>query len=102
MTGRTLAEKVWQAHTVRRSTAGEDLLYIDMQLLHEVNTPQAFDGLRAAGRRVRRPDLNVGTEDHSTPTLAVDRPETDPVRRRQRQLMRRNCHESGVPLHRLG
>jgi 3-isopropylmalate/(R)-2-methylmalate dehydratase large subunit len=98
----TLAQKIWQAHTVLAGSAGNNLLYIDLQLLHEVNTPQAFDGLRAAGRTVRRPDLTVGTEDHTTPTVAIDRFDTDPARRRQRALMRENCRQFGIPLHRLG
>jgi len=100
--GSTLAQKIWDAHVVRRGTAGDDLLYIDLHLLHEVNTPQAFDGLRAAGRRVRRPDLTVGTEDHNTPTLSLDRLIADPSGRRQAELMRANCAEFGIPLHRLG
>jgi 3-isopropylmalate/(R)-2-methylmalate dehydratase large subunit len=102
MAGTTLAEKVWRSHVVRRGSGGEDLLYIDMQLLHEVTTPQAFDGLRAAGRRVRRPELTVGTEDHSTPTVAIDRLDPDPGRRTQRRLIRENCAEFGIPFHRLG
>ncbi|THA29979.1 3-isopropylmalate dehydratase large subunit [Streptomyces sp. A1277] len=102
MAGTTLASKIWQSHLVRRGTGGEDLLYIDMQLLHEVNTPQAFDGLRAAGRTVRRPDLTVATEDHSTPTIAVDRPDPDEGRRAQRRLMGSNSAEFGIPFHRLG
>lgn len=97
-----MAQKVWQSHVVHPGAPGEDLLYIDMQLLHEVNTPQAFDGLRAAGRTVRRPELTVGTEDHSTPTVAVDKIDRDPDRRRQRALMRENCHEFGIPFHALG
>ncbi|MEW2258915.1 3-isopropylmalate dehydratase large subunit [Streptomyces sp. NPDC047869] len=102
MAGTTLAEKIWQSHLVRRGTGGEDLLYIDMQLLHEVNTPQAFDRLRSAGRTVRRPDLTVATEDHSTPTIAVDRPDPDEGRRAQRRLMGSNAAEFGIPFHRLG
>ncbi|GEB49706.1 3-isopropylmalate dehydratase large subunit [Streptomyces cacaoi] len=100
--GSTLAEKVWNAHVVRRGDGGEDLLYIDLHLLHEVNTPQAFDGLRAAGRAVRRPDLTLGTEDHNIPTVAVDKPIQDPVARRQSELMRANCAEFGIPLLRIG
>ncbi|MEV4639606.1 3-isopropylmalate dehydratase large subunit [Actinoplanes sp. NPDC049548] len=98
----TLAAKVWRSHVVRTIPGGEDLLYIDMHLLHEVTTPQAFDGLRAAGRTVRRPELTVGTEDHSTPTLAVDWFDPDPARRLQRRLMRDNCAEFGIPFYRLG
>ena len=74
----TLAEKVWDAHVVRRGSDGEpDLLYIDLHLVHEVTSPQAFDGLRLAGRPVRRPDLTIATEDHNTPTLDIDQPIAD-------------------------
>src|SRR5689334_20727256 len=75
--GRTLAEKVWDAHVVRRVEGEPDLLYIDLHLVHEVTSPQAFDGLRLAGRRVRRPDLTIATEDHNVPT--VSGPIVDPV-----------------------
>jgi 3-isopropylmalate/(R)-2-methylmalate dehydratase large subunit len=101
--GRTLAEKVWDAHVVRRGTDGEpDLLYIDLHLIHEVTSPQAFDGLRAAGRKLRRPDLTIATEDHNTPTEHIDRPIADPVSRTQIETLRRNCAEFGVRLHSLG
>jgi 3-isopropylmalate/(R)-2-methylmalate dehydratase large subunit len=96
----TLARKTWRSHVVRRST--DDLLYIDLQLLHEVNTPQAFDRLRAAGRTVRRPDLTLGTEDHNTPTVSLQRAIADPQGRRQSELMRANCAQFGIPLHTLG
>ena len=101
--GRTLAEKVWDDHVVRRGAAGEpDLLYIDLHLVHEVTSPQAFDGLRLAGRPVRRPDLTLATEDHNTPTVDIDRPIADPVSRTQLETLRRNCAEFGVRLHPLG
>jgi len=101
--GRTLAEKVWDAHVVRRGAEGEpDLLYIDLHLVHEVTSPQAFDGLRLAGRPVRRPDLTIATEDHNTPTLDIDKPIADPVSRTQIETLRRNCAEFGVRLHSLG
>ncbi len=101
--GRTLAEKVWDAHVVRRGENGEpDLLYIDLHLVHEVTSPQAFDGLRLAGRPVRRPDLTIATEDHNTPTLDIDKPIADPVSRTQIETLRRNCAEFGVRLHSLG
>jgi 3-isopropylmalate/(R)-2-methylmalate dehydratase large subunit len=101
--GRTLAEKVWDAHVVRRGEAGEpDLLYIDLHLVHEVTSPQAFDGLRLAGRQVRRPDLTLATEDHNTPTLDIDKPIADPVSRTQIETLRKNCAEFGVRLHPLG
>src|SRR6266508_1776693 len=98
---RTLAEKVWDAHVVRFADGEPDLLYIDLHLLHEVTSPQAFDGLRVAGRRVRRPDLTLATEDHNTPTdnlLTI----ADPVSRTQIETLRRNCAEFGVRLHPLG
>ena len=100
--GKTLAEKIWADHTVR-SVAGEpDLLYIDLHLLHEVTSPQAFDGLRLAGRTVRRTDLTIATEDHNTPTLNIDRPIADPVSKLQVDTLRANCKEFGVRLHSLG
>ena len=77
--GKTLAEKIWTEHIVS-ATAGEpDLLYIDLHLIHEVTSPQAFDGLRLANRKVRRPDLTIATEDHNVPTLNIDKPIADPV-----------------------
>ena len=100
--GRTLAEKVWDAHVVRRADGEPDLIYIDLHLLHEVTSPQAFDGLRAAGRRVRRPDLTVATEDHNVPTDAVTGPIADPVSRAQLEALRRNCAEFGVRLYPMG
>ena len=101
--GRTLAEKVWDEHVVRRGGAGEpDLLYIDLHLLHEVTSPQAFEGLRLEGRAVRRRDLTIATEDHNTPTLDIDKPIADPTSRTQIETLRRNCAEFGVRLHPLG
>ena len=101
--GRTLAEKVWDAHVVRRGADSEpDLLYIDLHLVHEVTSPQAFDGLRAAGRSVRRPDLTIATEDHNVPTRDVEAPIADPVSRTQVETLRRNCAEFGIRLHPLG
>src|SRR5690349_18562329 len=99
----TLAEKVWDAHVVRRGENGEpDLLYIDLHLVHEVTSPQAFEGLRLAGRQVRRPDLTLATEDHNTPTIDIDRPIADPVSRTQIETLRRNCAVFGIRLHPLG
>src|SRR5690625_7360397 len=72
--GKTLAEKVWEQHVVRRAAGEPDLLFIDLHLVHEVTSPQAFEGLRLAGRPVRRPDLTVATEDHNIPTTDLDRP----------------------------
>ena len=100
--GRTLAEKVWHNHVVRSAAGEPDLLYIDLHLVHEVTSPQAFDGLRAAGRPVRRPDLTVATEDHNIPTIDVDKPIADPVSRAQVEALRKNCAEFGVPLYSLG
>ncbi|WP_277068899.1 3-isopropylmalate dehydratase large subunit [Saccharomonospora viridis] len=101
--GRTLAEKVWDAHTVRRGEGAEpDLLYIDLHLVHEVTSPQAFDGLRLAGRKVRRPDLTIATEDHNVPTIGIDLPIADPVSRTQVETLRRNCEEFGIRLHPMG
>jgi len=98
----TLAEKVWEAHVVRRAEGEPDLLYIDLHLVHEVTSPQAFEGLRLSGRTVRRPDLTLATEDHNVPTLHIDKPIADPVSRTQVETLRRNCAEFGVPLHPLG
>src|SRR5213593_1146236 len=100
--GRTLAEKVWDDHVVRRADGEPDLLFIDLHLLHEVTSPQAFDGLRKAGRQVRRTDLTIATEDHNTPTIDIDKPIVDPVSRTQIETLRRNCAEFGVRLHPLG
>ncbi len=99
---RTLAEKVWDAHIVRRAEGEPDLLYIDLHLLHEVTSPQAFDGLREAGRGVRRTDLTLATEDHNIPTTDLDKPIADPVSREQVDTLRRNCAEFGVRLFSMG
>jgi 3-isopropylmalate/(R)-2-methylmalate dehydratase large subunit len=100
--GRTLAEKVWDDHVVRHAEGEPDLLFIDLHLLHEVTSPQAFEGLRLAGRKVRRTDLTIATEDHNTPTLDIDKPIADPVSRVQLETLRANCAEFGVRLHSLG
>ena len=98
--GRTMAEKVWEAHLVRKGENGEpDLLYVDLHLIHEVTSPQAFDGLRMAGRPVRRPELTLATEDHNVPTLDVLAPIADEVSRLQVETLRRNCAEFGVTLY---
>jgi 3-isopropylmalate/(R)-2-methylmalate dehydratase large subunit len=96
----TLFERVWDAHVVRREEDGPDLLYVDLHLIHEVTSPQAFDGLRLAGRRVRRPDRSLATMDHNVPT--VDGPVTDPLARAQLEALRENCREFGVPLYATG
>lgn len=100
--GKTLAEKVWEDHVVRRTAGEPDLLYIDLHLIHEVTSPQAFDGLRLSGRSVRRPDLTLATEDHNVPTLDIDKPIADPVSRLQVDTLRNNCKEFGVRIHSLG
>ena len=99
---RTLAEKVWEEHVVRSAPGEPDLLYVDLHLVHEVTSPQAFDGLRLAGRPVRRPDLTIATEDHNVPTLDWDKPIQDPVSRTQVDTMRANAEEFGIRLHSLG
>jgi 3-isopropylmalate/(R)-2-methylmalate dehydratase large subunit len=100
--GRTLAEKVWEQHVVRRADGEPDLLYIDLHLVHEVTSPQAFDGLRMNGRPVRRPDLTLATEDHNVPTDLLAGPIKDPVSRVQVETLRKNCAEFGVRLHPMG
>ena len=99
---KTLAEKVWDDHLVRSASGEPDLLYIDLHLIHEVTSPQAFDGLRLAKRAVRRPDLTLATEDHNVPTLNIDKPIADPVSRLQVDTLRKNCQEFGIRLHSLG
>jgi 3-isopropylmalate/(R)-2-methylmalate dehydratase large subunit len=97
----TLSEKVWDAHVVRSADGEPDLLYIDLHLLHEVTSPQAFDGLRVSGRTVRRPELTIATEDHNTPTdnlLTIE----DPVSRLQIETLRRNADEFKIRRHSLG
>ena len=105
--GRTLAAKVWDDHVVHRgdgdpTTATPDLLYIDLHLIHEVTSPQAFDGLRLSGRSVRRPDLTIATEDHNVPTTDIELPIADEISRTQLETLRRNCAEFGVRLHSMG
>jgi 3-isopropylmalate/(R)-2-methylmalate dehydratase large subunit len=105
--GKTLAEKLWESHVVRSAAGEPDLLYIDMHLVHEVTSPQAFDGLRSAGRPVHRPDLTLATEDHNTPTdytlpLVGTSSITDEVSRTQIETLRRNCAEFGIRLYPMG
>src|SRR5919108_6265802 len=100
MSPRTLFEKIWDAHVVSRIPGGPDLLYVDLHLVHEVTSPQAFEGLRLAGRRVRRPELTLATMDHNVPT--EEGPVTDPLARRQLDALRANCEEFGVPLFATG
>jgi len=94
--GKTLPEKVWERHLVHAAPDEPDLLYIDLHLVHEVTSPQAFDGLRLAGRTVRRPDLTIATEDHNVPTADIDRPIADPVSARQIDTLRANTAEFGI------
>ncbi|HZR91433.1 MAG TPA: 3-isopropylmalate dehydratase large subunit [Gaiellaceae bacterium] len=98
--GRTLFEKVWDEHVVREAEGEPTLLYVDLHLVHEVTSPQAFDGLRLAGRKVRRPDLTVATMDHNVPTTSG--PVEDPLARAQLDALRRNCEEFGIPLYATG
>ena len=104
---RTLPEKVWADHVVVAGAGSgdarePDLIYIDLHLVHEVTSPQAFDGLRLAGRPVRRPDLTLATEDHNVPTIDIDKPIADPISRTQVETLRRNCAEFGITLHPMG
>ena len=101
MAGRTLAEKVWDEHVVRRAPGEPDLLYVDLHLVHEVTSPQAFDGLRLTGRTVRRPDLTLATADHNIPTV-LGRATADPLSVLQLEALARNCSEFGVPLYPMG
>jgi len=93
---RTLAQKVWDRHVVHSAPDEPDLLYIDLHLVHEVTSPQAFDGLRLSGRSVRRPDLTVATEDHNVPTADIDQPIADPISARQVEVLRQNTAEFGI------
>jgi len=99
---KTLAQKIWDEHIVRSAAGEPDLLYIDLHLIHEVTSPQAFDGLRLNKRSVRRPDLTIATEDHNVPTLNIDKPIADPVSKLQVDTLRSNCKEFGVRIHSLG
>jgi len=100
--GKTLADKVWEDHVVHRASGEPDLIYIDLHLIHEVTSPQAFDGLRLAGRKVRRPDLTIATEDHNTPTIDIDKPIADPVSKIQVDTLRKNAKDFGIRIHSLG
>ena len=99
---RTLADKVWERHVVWSGEDEPDLLYIDLHLVHEVTSPQAFDGLRLSGRKVRRPDLTLATMDHNVPTTALDRPVEDPISARQMEVLAANCEEFGIRLFPMG
>jgi 3-isopropylmalate/(R)-2-methylmalate dehydratase large subunit len=99
---RTLFDKVWDSHVVRSTPGEPDLLFIDLHLVHEVTSPQAFDGLRLAGRGVRRPDLTVATADHNVPTTDVDKPVADPISRKQLEVLSANCEEFGITCYPMG
>ncbi len=100
--GKTLFEKVWSEHVVRSARNEPDLLFIDLHLVHEVSSPQAFDGLRLAGRKVSYPELTLATEDHNVPTLGIDKPIADPISRIQIDTLRKNCEEFNIHLYPLG
>ncbi|HEX2192795.1 MAG TPA: 3-isopropylmalate dehydratase large subunit [Acidimicrobiales bacterium] len=97
-----MSEKVWGAHVVHEGDGEPDLLFVDLHLVHEVTSPQAFEGLRLSGRTVRRPDLTVATADHNVPTAGLDQPLADPVSARQLEALRANCEQFGIPLYPMG
>jgi 3-isopropylmalate/(R)-2-methylmalate dehydratase large subunit len=99
---RTLSEKVWDRHLVHSAAGEPDLLFIDLHLIHEVTSPQAFDGLRLAGRTVRHPELTVATADHNVPTTDIDKPVADPVSARQLEVLTANCQEFGITCYPMG
>ena len=99
---KTLSDKVWEHHVVRSATGEPELLYIDLHLVHEVTSPQAFDGLRMAGRKVRRPDLTIATADHNVPTINIRQPIADPISATQVRKLTENCAEFGIRLHPMG
>ena len=101
MTGR-LFDKIWDRHLVASPPGEPALLYIDLHLIHEVTSPQAFEGIELAGRKIRRPDLTLATMDHDVPTIGLDKPIADPLAAEQIARLRRNCAEHGVTLHALG
>src|SRR5205823_1507336 len=95
---KTLSEKIWDAHLVRRAEGQPDLLYIDLHLVHEVTSAQAFEGLRLSGRKVRRPELTLATADHNLPTVGRNEGWTDPLSVQQVQTLRSNCEEFGITM----
>ena len=102
MSPKTLSQKVWDRHVVHSSDGQPDLLFIDLHLVHEVTSPQAFDGLRMASRDVYRPDLTIATEDHNVPTENIDQPIADPISKTQIETLRKNCEEFGIKLFPMG
>ncbi len=101
-TPKTMAEKVWDAHVINSQPGEPDLLFIDLHLVHEVTSPQAFDGLRLAGRKVHRPDLTVATADHNVPTQDIDKPVADPISAKQLEVLNSNCNEFGIKVFPMG
>ncbi len=99
---RTLSEKVWDRHVVHAAEGEPDLLFVDLHLVHEVTSPQAFDGLRLAGRGVRHPELTVATADHNVPTVDIDKPVADPVSAKQLEVLSANCAEFGITCYPMG
>src|SRR5438552_9378750 len=102
MAPHTLSQKARKQHVVHRADGEPDVRYIDLHLVHEVTSPQAFDGLRMQGRTVRRPDLTVATMDHNVPTTGLDQPLEDPISAKQMDVLQRNCREFGIRLYPMG
>src|SRR5438270_13974522 len=102
MTAQTRSQKVWEQNVVHRAEGEPDVLYIDLHLVHEVTSPQAFDGLRMNGRGVRRPELTVATMDHNVPTTGLDMPLEDRISAMQMDVLRKNCEEFGIRLYPMG
>src|SRR5436309_6017677 len=98
---KTLLDRVWESHVVRRADGVPDLLYVDLHLVHEVTSPQAFEGLRLAGRSVRRPDLTYATMDHNVPTWSRKLPIIDEIAKTQIDTLEHNCREFDIPLYGL-
>src|SRR6185437_16383927 len=94
-----LSEKIWDAHVVHATEGEPDIIFIDLHLVHEVTSPQAFDGLRLSGRTVRRPDLTVATADHNVPTWTRSIPITDEISLKQLQVLSQNCEDFGITLY---
>src|SRR6202034_154987 len=99
---RTIIDKVWDSHVVHSAPGEPDLLFVDLHLVHAVTSPQPFDGLRLAGRGVRRPDLTVATADHNVPTTDVDKPVADPISAKQLEILSANCAEYGIVCYPMG
>jgi 3-isopropylmalate/(R)-2-methylmalate dehydratase large subunit len=99
---RTLSQKVWDRHVVHEGVDEPDIIFIDLHLIHEVTSPQAFDGLRLAGRGVHRPDLTIATADHNVPTTDIDKPVADPISAKQLEVLAANCGEFGITCYPMG